>query len=348
MVKKLLNMRSRFKKVTHSVKRLLSREHNTIDKERVSLLLFCYIPIMLIGIAANFLGITEPSASFFNYTHSLCLITAVLFFYLFCKRRISVSTCLAAFTIIGEAVISIEMIYCALHASPYYNFLIMANTVLLALNVMVSVSAYMKKNTIVLGCATVFIYIVCSYLAEDAILKSFIMVFLIAFCFVCFAGFLVATSANKLERDNEKFRRDEIELLHILRLKRDEVMTYLSLASKKYDYDGMKVLFERLDAKSRRNLLTNVDAYMRTRDTDLEIMEKVFPEFTPSEKEIGRLVLQGKKLSEICLLLGKNESNINSQRANMRRKLGLRPTDHLQKQMQARLDRFSDALKPEQ
>lgn len=340
-------MRNLFKKVTHSVRKLLHRERNTIDKERVSLLLFCYIPIMLIGIAANFLGITEPSASFFNYTHSLCLVAAVLFFYLFCKRRITISTCLAAFTIIGQAVISIEMIYCALHASPYYNFLVMANTVLLALNVMVPVSAYMKKNTIGLGCATVLVYIVCSYLADDAILKSFIVVFLIAFCFVCFAGFLVATSADKLERDNEQFRKDEVGLLHILRLKRDEVMTYFSLASKKYDYDGMKVLFESLDAKSRRNLLTNVDAYMKTRGTDLKIIEKTFPEFTPSEREIGRLVLQGKKLSEICSLLGKNESNINSQRANMRRKLGLRPMDNLQRQLQMRLDAFSAELKSE-
>lgn len=340
-------MRNILVKWAYSVRRVFYREHNVVDRERLSLLLYCYIPIMVVGVLANFLGITEPSASFFTYTHITCLVVAAVCLYLFYRRKMTVAVCLSAFTLIGQTIISVEMVYCALQASAYYNFLIMANTVLLALNVMVSLSAYMKKNTIVLGSATVVVYALCAFLTGDAILKSFIVVFLIAFCFVCLAGFLMSTSAFKLESDNEKYRRGEIEFLHILRLRKDEVMAYLSLASQKYDYDGMKVLFERLDAKSRRNLLTNVDAYMKTRDTDLEIIEKVFPEFTPSEKEIGRLVLQGKKLSEICLLLGKNESNINSQRANMRRKLGLRPTDNLQKQMQARLDGFSAALDAE-
>lgn len=326
------------KRLPHSVRILFQREHTAIGRERLALLLSCYIPIMIIGVAANFIGITEPSAPFFNYTHTLCLAAAVVIFCLFYKHKIDIAVCLAAFTIIGQSILSIEMTYCALHPSSYYIFLIIANTVLLALNTMVSVAAYMKKNTIFLGFATIVIYIACAMIADDALLKSFIVVFTIAFCFVCIAGTLVATTTGKLEKDNENFRKGEVELLHILRLRRNEVRTFLSLSAKKYNHDGTKVLLESLDTRSRRNLLSNVENYLKTRDTDLDIITKAFPEFTPSEREICRLVLQGKRLGEICQTLDKNESNINSQRANMRRKLNLMPTDNLQKKLHERLD----------
>ena len=81
-----------------------------------------------------------------------------------------------------------------------------------------------------------------------------------------------------------------------------------------------------------------MEAYLKTRNTDLEIIAQKFPELTPSEREICRLILQGKKLYDICRLLGKNESNVNSQRANMRKKLGLQPAENLQKALQQRLE----------
>lgn len=340
------------------ISRFINAEPTTVDKERCLLLLFCYVPIMLVGVVANFLGITAPSAPFFNYTHTLCILVAAVVFVLFICRKINVATCLAAFTIIGQSILSIEMIYCALNSSPYYNFLIIANTVLLALNTMVSVAAYLKANTVVLSCATVAVYAVCACLADSEILKSFIAVFSIAFLFVCFAGVVVATTTNKLERDKDKlsrdndqlerdnqhFKQEEVELLHLLRLKKEEVRAFLSLASQKHDYDGTRVLFERLNTKSQNNLITNIEGYIKTRSTDLKTIELAFPELTPSEREICRLILQGKKLGDICLILTKNESNINSQRAHIRSKLGLKPADNLQQSLQQRLDNYSRGL----
>ncbi len=344
-----------------------------VDRERLTMLLFCYLPIMLLGVVANFLGMTQPSAPFFNYTHTLCLAVAAVVLLLFCLRKINIAKCLSAFTITGQSILGVEMIFCARQADDYYNYLIIANTVLLALNTMASLAAYLKKNTIFLAITTICIYIACAFIANSDILKSFIIVFAIAFLFVCLANVMAATTTRhleaskdqlekdnsklardkgKLEKDNSKlardkgkleqanrnFRREELELLQILHLSKTEVVAYLSLAAKKYDFDGTRVLFERLDSKSRHNLISNVEGYIKTRATDLEIIERTFPQFTPSEREICRLILQGRKLSEICLTLNKNESNINSQRANMRRKLGLQPSDNLQKQLQARMD----------
>lgn len=334
-----MNAKRVFVKLTNPIRQLFHRERTDIGKERLALLLVCYIPIMIIGVMTNFLGLTEPSASFFNYTHTLCVIAAAVVLCLYFKKKIGIKACLGTFTIIGQVIISIEMVYCALHPTHYYIVLIMANTVLLALNAMVAVSAYMKYNTIILGCSTLAIYITCAIISGEAILQSFIAVFTIVFCFVILVGVLVSTTTNKLEKDNQKFKHEEIELLHLLSMKREEVIAFLSLSAKKYNHDGTKVLLERLSTKAKLNLLNNIDEYMKTRKTDLDTITKVFPEFTPSEREICRLILQGKKQTDICLILNKNESNINSQRANMRRKLKLNPSDNLQSKLQERMEK---------
>lgn len=316
---------------------LYGRESTLIDRQRLTLLLYCYLPIMLIGVVANFLGVTEPSALFFKYTHSLFLLVAIASFWMYCKRRIGIGVCLSAFAIIGQIIISIEMIYCAYHVTPYYMMLIMANMVLLTMNTMASIAASMKKNTIILGVATIAIYIVCSFLSGDSVMKSFIVIFIIAFVFVSMIGVWMAKCINKMERDNEQLKKEEMELLHILQLKKDEVKVFVSLASEKHLNDGTRVLMERLDERTKRNLLSNVEDYILSRKTDLDIIAVSFPEFTPSERDICRLILQGKKLNDICLALNKNESNINSQRANMRRKLELKSSDNLFEALQKRL-----------
>ena len=333
-----MNTKNLYIKVTRPFRKLYHREHTTLGRQRLTLLLFCYLPVLLMGIIANFLGITQPSASFFNYTHSLFLIAAAVFFWLYWKKKINVGICLAAYTIIGQSLISVEMIYCSLHATPYYIMLIMANVVLLTMNITVSIVASMKKNTMILGGITLGVYIACSFIANDATMKSFIIIFIIAFTFLSLVGVWMAKSVIKIEAENEKMKKEEMEVLHILRLKRNEVKAFMSLASEKNSYDGTKVLLDRLDRRSRLNLLGNVEEYMKTRDTDLDIIARVFPEFTPSEREICRLILQGKKLTDICMILNKNDSNINSQRANMRKKLGLKPSENLQRVLQQRLD----------
>ena len=329
---------NRLTRLPNPFRKWLQNEHSVLDRQRLALLLFCYIPFMLLGVAANFLGVTEPSAPFFGYTHTLLVLTAAVFLLLYRRRKISITVCFAAFIIIGQTILSVEMIYCAFQGTLYYDMLIMANMVLLSQNTLVAMAGMMRQISVLLGIATLFIYILCSWITGDELLNSFIVVFILVFLFTSVIGVWVANSMGQLEHENEEYKKGEKELLHILRLKRDEVRAFVALASEKYSHDGTKVLLEQLDTKSKLNLLTNVEEYLKTRNTDLEIIEQKFPELTPSEREICRLILQGKKLYDICRILGKNESNINSQRANMRKKLGLQPADNLQKALQQRLE----------
>lgn len=69
-----------------------------------------------------------------------------------------------------------------------------------------------------------------------------------------------------------------------------------------------------------------------------ERIEQTFPDLTPSERNIAQLILRGCKLGSICMILNKTEFNVNTQCVNIRRKLGLQPTDSLYEALKARMD----------
>lgn len=325
-------------RISLPVRRLFSQEPDTIGRQRLALLLFGYLPVTVFGIIAIFIEVTGPTASFFNYTHGGFLIAGAIMLYMFLSRRIRVAACLSAFTVLGQLTLTVEMIYLALSPTQYNLMVIVANTVLLALNTMISMAALLERNTLILGAATIATYIACTVISGDGILRNFLVLFIISFTIVGLVGLLVAKSTHNMEEEIIRLKKGEAELLTLLRMKKDEVKAYVSLTSKKYSHEGTRELLESFDKKARRNLIVNVEEYLMARNTDLETIKKALPELTPSEREICQLILQGKKLGEISIILNKTESNINTHRANMRRKLGLQPTDNLQEKLQERIN----------
>ena len=78
-------------------------------------------------------------------------------------------------------------------------------------------------------------------------------------------------------------------------------------------------------------------------ESSKELLVAVFPQFTPSQIAISQLILQDKKLSEICRSLGKTENNVSSQRSKIRTILELGPEDSLKEALQERLDAYLQA-----
>lgn len=97
------------------------------------------------------------------------------------------------------------------------------------------------------------------------------------------------------------------------------------------------LLLEMMTEDSKQTLLKNVKNLIKLQEADFLLLEGIFPELSPSELEICQLILQDKKLSEICTILNKNESNINSQRAHIRKKLNLQTSQNLKTVLTERL-----------
>lgn len=97
-------------------------------------------------------------------------------------------------------------------------------------------------------------------------------------------------------------------------------------------------LFEILDDAAQRNVIANVNRYLLEKELKEKKLNVVFQELSPSEIEVCRLILQKKKLTEICKILNKNESNVTTHRAHIRKKLGLEKTDDLYETLRQRMD----------
>lgn len=327
------------------LQRLMHKDDSILGRQRLLLMLFCYLPT-IVYLLVCIMDLAGPDDVFFDYTHGIFLVVITVFLILFFRDKADIVTCLNAFTITGQSLVSMEMLYIAGSPTLDNEMLIMANVVLLALNAMISMAAYLKWTTVALAIATSITYLFCAFISRSLSLWSFAIVFIIAFSSLGTIGLLMAKNYERLASENRQLKKSEEELLNIMILSKEDITACISLAAEKHSDTESYKLIEQLDKKSRRNLLNNIDTYLQARNYDQITISSVFPELSASEREICRLVLQNKKQTEICTILDKTESNISTQRAHIRKKLGLTHEDNLKERLQARMYEHAATTKP--
>lgn len=327
------------------LRRLMHKDDSILGRQRLLLMLFCYLPT-IVYLLVCIMDLAGPDDVFFDYTHGVFLAVISIFSILFFRDKADTVTCLNAFTITGQSLVSLEMLYIAASPTIDNEMLIMANVVLLALNAMISMAAYLKWTTVALAAATSLTYLFCAFISQSLSLWGFAIVFIIAFSSLGTIGLLMAKNYERLASENRQLKKSEEELLSIMILKKEDIVACISLAADKHSDTESYRLIEQLDKKTRRNLLNNIGTYLQARNYDQTNVSSAFPELSESEKEICSLVLQNKKLTEICTILDKTESNISTQRANIRKKLGLTHEDNLKECLQARMYEHIDIPKP--
>lgn len=119
-------------------------------------------------------------------------------------------------------------------------------------------------------------------------------------------------------------------------------MAYIRLSKMEHEAAETKNLLELLSDEVRNNVISNVKEAML--EMERNSLTEIFPELSPSEIEIYRLVIMGKSLNEVCSILRKSESNITCQRSNIRKKLGLQSSDNLKKVLQERFNKGKNGL----
>ena len=143
---------------------------------------------------------------------------------------------------------------------------------------------------------------------------------------------------------NTGLKHDEEEILVFLNIKKEPVMAYIRLSKMEHEAAETKNLLELLSDEVRNNVISNVKEAMLAMEMERNSLTEIFPELSPSEIEIYRLVIMGKSLNEVCSILRKSESNITCQRSNIRKKLGLQSSDNLKKVLQERFNKGKNGL----
>lgn len=328
-------------KLTAKIEKKLLPQDSSI-RERQCFFVFLYTSIILfVVIPLNLIGLTGPADRFYFWMNSSNLLITVITFTLFVYKKLKLNMALSVLLLSSQLETVGEMLYCALNPSLYHTHLIVGNLVLTSIVIMLAVAAYLQFIPILLAVIAIGGYTTCILITHNATLINFYLLFTLIFIITCALGERLIYAINTLEQENLNLKQDEAELLRFLRMNKQQVHAYIEFSKKKNpNSKEMEQLLERLDESSQRNIIKSVSTYLAERQTSIEQIAAAFPELTSSEHEICRLILQGKKLSEICAILDKTENNITAHRGHIRKKLNLKPENNLKKSLEIRMQQY--------
>ena len=316
---------------------LLKRESNYLDRQR-QWLLVCFAVMLSLGILSNILGVSGAFDPFFTASNIVFLVVVVSSFAAYLLGKIGVVKGITFLAVATQVFIGMDILYSAFVPTLKDNtMVILINMLILAGNMFFSLAAYQARLTRWLVGIALGVYLVCVIVTGNESLRNYFFMMLLILLFISVLSLGIARNGEYLVNANKILQREEEELLQVLRINKKQIKAYVALAKERHDVKLTEHLLDLLGEASQKNVIDNVLQYIQARELSKQNLERVFPELSSSEREICYLILQNKKLSEIGILLNKTESNITTQRGNIRKKLGMNPSDNLQKVLEKRI-----------
>ncbi len=315
----------------------LKRESNYLDRQRQAILV-CFSVMLSLGILSNILGLSGAFDPFFTVSNIVFLIVVLSSFMAYLFGKIPMVRAIVCIAIATQCFIGADILYSAFMPTLKDNrMVILINMLILSGNMFFSLAAYQARLTRLLVGIAFGVYILSVIVTGDESLMDYFFMMMLILLFISVLSLAVARNGEYLVNANRTLQRDEEELLQVLKINKKQIKAYVALAKERHDVKLTAHLLDLLGEASQKNVIDNVMQYLQTRELSKQNIERVFPELSASEQEICYLILQNRKLSEICTLLNKSESNITTQRANIRKKLGMSSADNLKKVLEKRI-----------
>lgn len=164
--------------------------------------------------------------------------------------------------------------------------------------------------------------------------RLFVFIMLCVWIYMIVERILLENTARELN----EYRQFQDSVLGMFSMKRTEMVALVQLSRQ---MDPNKRLTQKmvgeLSEQTRNNLIEFGNALWNQRLVNNADLKSAFPNLSPSELEVCRLVLEGLSQKEIAVKMDKSQSNIGTVRGNIRRKLGLNADDDLRKALTKRL-----------
>ncbi len=314
-----------------------SYSNTRIEKQRFlafilsSLTALFLIPFNIIGFA----GSTEIIIRYFNAAHwFLCLIPFILFLY----KKISLERAFIIYSIGSQLLLSVKMIFLSTVPTNYNIHLIIANQTISVLISFIAIIAYIRKLPFLIMSVSLSTYILCTLISQSYIMQNLFLLFVFIQTTTRVLGEIIVKDVNIIEQENLNYKKEELEIMHILRLNKDQIKAYVKLCNNdNATIEDVDEMFGMFDKRSQRNIVNAVTMYNKDKNAKLEIIAKVCPELSPSELEVCRLIMMDKKLSDIGMLLNKTDNNVNAHRGHIRKKLGLKKEENIKDVIERRI-----------
>lgn len=323
--------------LANSIRHYRRREKNFLDRQRQLLLTYYYFIIIII-VMCYLSGLVIPTHRWLAALKTTYLLTATWAMLGYTIKRVKLKTALRMLLIGAQVVIATDMAFCAYSPDDRHLFILNGLTILMLLNLMLSLLSYQRILSALLAGSAVCIFTVCTVITGSPWLAHELVGVFTTFTLLGFLGYGMIKKTENIQQENVTIKKEEAAMLNVLRIKKKQFNAFIELAQREMTGKDTDQLFEILDDAAQRNVIANVNRYLLEKELKEKKLNVVFQELSTSEIEVCRLILQKKKLTEICKILNKNESNVTTHRAHIRKKLGLEKTDDLYETLRQRMD----------
>lgn len=313
------------------------KEKSLLNQRRKRLAVW-YVPILVLGALSDLLELSGSFDIFYKFTNSILLLLTLLWSTCYLAKKMSILRTVSLLSSTTQVLISIDTVYCAFTpAVPHTQMVILVNILILTANTMFSVATYQGITILINVVISIVTFFVCMLFTNGHDFQQYAVMLVLVFAYIGILGLHIARISVQLQDENETIKQEEEELMHVLRLNKEQLKLYIELAKKEQSEDETLLILNKFSDKTQKYVVDNVMKYVKAQATTSKQIEECFPELSSSERDIVQLILRGYKLGSICTMLNKSESNINTQRANIRRKLRLQSADNLNDALQKRM-----------
>ena len=319
-------------------KRFIPVEKSFLDQRRQHLTVW-YVLILVLGILSDLLEISGSFDIFYKYTNSIMLLLILLWVACYLTKCTSILRTVSLLSVTTQLFIAIDAVYCVVNPSvPHTQMVILVNILILTGNTMFSIATYQGLMVLVNVVIAIVAFFSCMMFSANSDYEQYVVMVLLVFTYIGILGLHIARISQRLQDENISIKQEDEELMHLLKLNKEQLKLYIQLAKKEYSEDETRLILSQFNERTQKYIIHNMTKYINAEASTDECIEQAFPDLTPSERNIAQLILRGCKLSSICMILNKTETNVSTQRANIRRKLGLKSTDSLYEALKTRMD----------
>lgn len=318
-----------FKKINRKISAFVKdRCHDMFERQQF-IVYVASIVLTLSIIPFHFLGMIGAPDRVLRFLSVLLICSEVFPLTFFILGWMRIGQALGWFGIVFQAVQAAKVIYIAV-ALPELTHLILVNEFISLMAITIMAMCYITHATMIMAGIFVLTILVGNFFNKNFDVSDFNFIFVAFILYLCLLAPTMIYNINKVRKENEKYKEGEATLLKVVRMNRKEIYNYVSMS--RNDSPTQKEVddfFALLNDRAKRNLIRAMEMKLASDNAKEDNLRRIFPEFTPSELQVSSLIIQGKKLSEICKVTGKSENNISTVRSHIRKKLGLGPNDDL-------------------
>ena len=319
---------------------LHSRESTIIGRQRLVFFLAVSVMSIVLTLSSFALHPKTPALTFIDV--STVIITALLMF-LYFKDKINIRQSITAVFILLQLELSAQKITFATIGTPEANALILQASFLSLLLITLSLVCFLKYSPTIISVISIFTYMLCLTIDSNVVLKTFLPVYLVVLIGAIFYDLFTVRAVMNMEVENTNLRQEIMEFFYATGLDEESMSDIARISRESGKSEGMRELLSRMDPSIRARLVGGLSAIRQEEDASRKSIMAAFPMLTPAQVTICQLILQDKKLAEICKITGKSEGNITSQRSRIRSILELGPDDVLKDVLSERLKSYLEA-----